>query len=510
MFKNNLKKWNFKWGISIITCLATFLVILQDTAMNVTFIKLVSDLNTDILMIQRIITIYSLLMASFMITGSKIQDVIGRKKSFLYGMMIFALGAFLSSFSFNAWMLLITWSILEGIGAALMLPAVTSIISTSYNKTDRIIAFGMWSGISAIGLIIGPMFGGVLTTYLSWRFIFLSEFLITLIIIFFSTVIIPNYKSKMKWDEFDYIGSILSTISLILIVLSFLYLNENIELALLIFIIGSLLFILFILLENKRINKKLDPISDFRLFKNKTFIIGTINSSINQFTIAGLLFIIPIFLQIMKFDPLNTGLFLLPLSLSIVITAFLSTKLTKFLNPKHILTISFLIATTGIYIFSLNLHENMNPWSLVPITIIFGIGTGMSTAPLTNNPISAISVDKNSEGSGLLSTFRNLAYAIGTAIIGFLLISGVVTGLTLDLNQIQHNELDSKSIQSNVKTYFEKMQVNNQNISNSIHESYQDIINKNIIKTMKTIFNALTIITLFGAILNCFTRKIEN
>lgn len=135
--------------------------------MDVAITELVIDLNTQISTIRAIIALYSLVIASFMLIGSKMQDIIGRKKSFLIGTIVYRIGTLIASINFNAWILLLGWAILEGIGTALMLPATTMIIGSSYEGKDKITAFGIWGGIAAMGSGVGPIFGGFFTSYVS-------------------------------------------------------------------------------------------------------------------------------------------------------------------------------------------------------------------------------------------------------------------------------------------------------------------------------------------------------
>ncbi len=151
----------------IIACLAIFIIVLDTSAMNVAITTLVVELNTTLSTIQAIIALYALIIASFMLLGSKIQDILGRKRTFIIGLIIYACGTIIATLSVNAAMLLIGWAVLEGIGAALILPATTTIVGASYKGKDRITAFGIWGGIAAVGAAVGPIIGGIFTTYLN-------------------------------------------------------------------------------------------------------------------------------------------------------------------------------------------------------------------------------------------------------------------------------------------------------------------------------------------------------
>ena len=167
-----MDKNQYKWGVVIIACMAIFIIVLDSSAMNVAITTLIVELNTTLSAIQAIIALYALIIASFMLLGSKIQDILGRKKTFLIGLVIYAIGTIIATLSVNAIMLMIGWAILEGIGAALILPATTTLVSASYEGKDKVTAFGIWGGIAAMGAAIGPIIGGIFTTYLTWRLVF--------------------------------------------------------------------------------------------------------------------------------------------------------------------------------------------------------------------------------------------------------------------------------------------------------------------------------------------------
>ncbi|MGZ7209724.1 MAG: MFS transporter, partial [Methanobacterium sp.] len=257
-----------KWGVVIVACMAIFIIVLDSSAMNVAITTLVVELNTTLSAIQAIIALYALVIASFMLLGSKIQDILGRKKTFLIGLGIYATGTTIATLSLNAPMLLLGWAILEGIGAALILPATTTIVGASYEGKDKATAFGIWGGIAAMGAAIGPIVGGIFTTYLTWRLVFGTELLFVAAILIFRHYLTES-KPTLKWKDLDIIGALLSIVSLILIVLGILLLSSPQlwgYVAILI-VSGSVLFAIFLLWQRRRINKDQEPLSDISLLK---------------------------------------------------------------------------------------------------------------------------------------------------------------------------------------------------------------------------------------------------
>ena len=167
--ENDINSNKIGWMALILVALSSFIIALDSTFMNVAISNLVVDLNTTVSAIQIIITVYALTMASLMLLGGKMQDVVGRKNAFLIGAAIYGIGTTIAALSVNATMLLIGWSILEGIGAALMTPATASIITGTYRGKNRAFAIGIWTAVASIGAAVGPLIGGFLTTFFSWR-----------------------------------------------------------------------------------------------------------------------------------------------------------------------------------------------------------------------------------------------------------------------------------------------------------------------------------------------------
>jgi EmrB/QacA subfamily drug resistance transporter len=498
----------YKWSVVIIACMAIFIIVLDTSAMNVAISTLVVELNTTLSAIQAIIALYALIIASFMLLGSKIQDILGRKKTFVIGLIIYACGTITATLSVNAAMLLIGWAVLEGIGAALILPATTTLVGATYKGKDRITAFGIWGGIAAVGAAVGPIIGGIFTTYLTWRLVFGSEVVIVLVILLLRSKLTESIPT-LKWKDLDIVGAVLSIVSLILVVLGILLLSspENWSYVPLFVITGAILFGIFLYWQRRRINKGLEPLSDISLLKNRLFGLGNINSIISQIPLAGFLFIIPVFLQqVTRVDAFTTGLALLPASISILIFSLVGAKISDKLGSRNIIMIGFIIAAAGTYIMggSFNLYTQII--DIIPGTVVFGIGVGFLLSQLTNLTMSAARDDQETDASGFLNAFKNLGYSMGTALIGVLLIVGIFGGLTasIESSSISGN-LTTEQIQDSLFNYVEKMQTTApQNIPPELVPEATKIVDSTISSAMKQTFNALTLILLFGFITSIF------
>ena len=205
---NNQDMVKIGWTALIAVSLSSFIISLDSTFMNVAISNLVVDLNTTLSSVQLIIAVYALTMASLMLLGAKLQEVIGRKNTFIAGAFIFGIGTFIATLSINSLMLLIGWSILEGAGAALMLPATASIITGTYSGKNRAFALGIWTAIGGIASATGPLIGGILTTFISWRLGFGIEFIIILLILALSKNL-KYFPPSMRFSQLDKLGVLL-------------------------------------------------------------------------------------------------------------------------------------------------------------------------------------------------------------------------------------------------------------------------------------------------------------
>lgn len=359
-----------------------------------------------------------------------------------------------------------------------------------------------------MGAAIGPIVGGVFTTYLTWRLVFASELIFVAAIIIFRHYLSES-KPSLQWKDLDMVGVLLSIVSLIMIILGILLLGspQNWGYVPVLVISGSILFGIFLLWQRRRINKGLEPLTDISLLKNRLFGLGNLNSIISQIPLAGFLFIIPVFLQqVAKADAFTTGLALLPASITILIFSLLGARVSSILGPKYILMIGFIVSAVGTFILGGTFNLNTQAMDIVPGTIVFGIGIGFLLSQITNLAMSAARGDQETDAAGLFNSFKNLGYSLGTALIGVLLLVGIFGGLTtsIDASSLSGN-MTTEEIQENLFNYVEKMQtVSPENIPPSMVPEVTQIVNSTISSAMKQTFNVLTIILLLGFVTSLF------
>jgi MFS family permease len=267
----------FYWGVLLIVSMAIFILVIDTTMMNVSINALVGDLDTTVSTIHSTIAIYTLVMASFMLIGAKLQDVLGRKKAFLIGLAVYGVGTFTASISLNVAMLLLGWSIFEGIGAALMLPATATFITEAYEGRDRAIAFGIWGGIAAAASAFGPIIGGYLTTFYTWRIAFLIELIVVFTIFALHRQIIKT-PPLTSWKGFDLGGSLLSVIGLVVLVFGILGKKEpeNWGIVPVLLLGGLILLAGFYVWEKRRIRAGRDVLVDVTIIPERTFLAGNV------------------------------------------------------------------------------------------------------------------------------------------------------------------------------------------------------------------------------------------
>ncbi len=483
------------WLTLIVVTLSVFIIVIDKTFMNVAISTLIIDLHTNIETIQSIIAIYALVMACLMLPGSKLQNILGRRRTFLIGASIYGVGAVIATLSINSTMLLLGWSILEGVGAALMMPATTSIISGSYEGERRAFALGIISSMASGAGTIGPLIGGFLTAYYSWRYAFGLELVVIVIILLFSREI-AIFPPIMKWPDFDVLGAIYSASGIFLIVMGILILNhpQNWNIALYFMIAGLTLLIIFYFNQNKRIKQNKSPLLDITLFKDRAFTLANLARLIMNFTIGGVIFAIPVYIQlVLGADPLTTGLSLIPLSLGIFTLSFTAGKVSTRLPARYILSLGFLSAIAGSIYLSIIFSPYTTILDMMPGILLLGIGMGI-VFPHSANVIFAVARrDQQPDASGVMNTGINLGSALGTAVIGVILILGSFGSL----------ESGSASYPSgshvNLQDIPGKLGIGNSSGLNEINTALKGDNSKKI-KAMKDAFNVVTIVLLMGLI----------
>lgn len=444
-----------KWGSLFVLGLALSIIIIDTTLLNVSLSTLITDLKTDLKSLQWVITAYSLTLAALTITGGRIGDLFGRKKMFMLGAIIFAIGSFIASMSTTVAMLIVGESVIEGVGAALMMPATASLLVSNFQGRDRGIAFGVWGGLAGASSAIGPILGGYLTKYYSWRWGFRINVGVTILLLLGSFLIKESRDTTHK-PRIDYVGVVLCALGLLGIVYGVIQANEygwlfakvspvlfgylitlgGLSIVPFILILG-LIFLVFFLLWEKHVEDRGNvPLVSLTLFKNRTFTAGVITTAIVSLGQVGLIFILPVFLQgVLKLDALSTGIALLPLSLALLIVAPLSGLLSNKISPKVIILFGLALDVAAMFILRSSISVSTSTLQLAPGLLLYGAGMGMVMAQISNLTLSAVSVQQAGEASGVNNTLRQVGSAFGSAILGAILVTVLTSTLTTNVTQ---------------------------------------------------------------------------
>jgi len=445
-----------KWGPLILLSLASFIMVIDTTAMNVSISYLVQDLDTTIGRIQNIMSVYTLIMASLMLLGAKIADIIGKSKSFIIGTIVYGVGTSVAALSANTTMLLIGWSIIEGFAAALMMPTVLALITNIYKGKDRAIAFSIQGAMASIALCAGPILGGLISTYLSWRFVFGGELIIVIAILMFSGTFSSIKNIKVKNAKIDWMGVALTIFSLSFLILGFLMAKNygwliaktpfvigkmeinifGLSITPVLLFIGLIFLILLFAWLKHRVKVGKSPLFHPNIFKNKIFSSGVTIGALTQMAFVGSLFTMPVYLQTIDgYTGFETGLAILPLSLSLLFISFFAPKLSWKISPKYLLLLGTLLMGTGLIIlFGLFSEDKViKGTDLIPGYIFMGLGIGMIVTVINNVSLSNVKPELQNEGSGMVYTFNNLGNSLSTAIIGSILIGTIISSLATGL-----------------------------------------------------------------------------
>lgn len=437
-----------KWTVLSLLSAAMFIMVIDTTIMNVSISALVEDLDTTVSGIQSAISIYALVMASFMLIGGKMADILGKKHVFIIGLIVYGVGTTTASLSQTLGMLIIGWSILEGLGAAMMMPHIQTLLRETYDGADRAKAYSIIGAVGAIGAALGPIVGGFLTTYASWRWAFRLELVIVIVVLVYRNRLPADQLPAIK-PKFDYLGGVLSVVGWSSIVLGILLgqtygfwfakqplVVGNLELApaglsVVPFIVGFGLLMIMLLFRWER---RLEAKKGDGLFKPSLFSISGLTSGfgvrlLQMGVMAGFLFTFPLLLQLsFNYTAIETGLALMPFSLALLVAALVAARLSAKITAKRIIQAGFLITILGLLMLEVTIQPGISATDLAT-GILFGVGLGLILPQTLNLVLSLVSANDTPETAGLNGTFEQLGNAIGVALVGAMMLVALNFGL---------------------------------------------------------------------------------
>jgi MFS family permease len=398
--------------------------------------------------IQAVITLYSLVMAALMITGGKLGDLWGRRRVFLIGLAVYGCGSLLTAVSWSVPSLAFGWSLLEGVGAAMVLPALVALTAANYSGSARATAYGVLGGVAGAGIAVGPILGGYMTSYLTWRLVFVGE-VVAVVAILLANRLLREPEGEERAQGLDWVGSVLSALGLGLIVFGalqasnwgWLFANnspvEPFGFSLTPFMIGAggLLVVAFRAWERRREEGRKPPLVHFRLFSIPVLRSGLAMFLAQNLILMGIFFTIPLYLQIVQgFDAFETGLRMLPVSLTMLITAAAGSRLSSRWSARTIVRGGLALLLVAVVLLLATIEPQIDNTEFAIAMAVLGVGLGLLASQLGNVVQSSIGDRDRSEAGGLQYTAQQLGAALGTALIGAVLITGLVGAFTKNVS----------------------------------------------------------------------------
>jgi EmrB/QacA subfamily drug resistance transporter len=412
IFAEENKRW---WTLGAL-CFALFMIMLDNTVVNVALPAIKRDLGISQSELEWTVAAYALTFASLLLTGGKLGDLVGRRLIFVIGLAVFTASSLFCGLSGNATELIAARTV-QGVGAALMMPSTLSIISATFAPRERGAAIGIWAGVSAMALAIGPLLGGIITEHISWNWIFYVNVPIGAAGIVASLVVVPESRDTSREQRLDLPGLLSSGVGLLAIVYALIEANNygwTSARILGLFVVGAVALTTFVLLER---HQRL-PMLDLALFKSGTFAGANLVAILVTLAMFGIFVFFPIYMQTFRgWSPIQAGAALLPWTLVIVVFAPIAGKLSDRVGSRWLMAAGMtVVAVCCVLLSTVTLHSTF--WHMLPAFILGGLGMSFVMTPMSAAAMGAAPVDKAGVASGVLNTFRQVGVALGIAITG--------------------------------------------------------------------------------------------
>jgi len=428
-------------GVLVTLAAAQFLMTLDSSVMNVSIATVAEDVGTTVTGIQTAITLYTLVMATLMITGGKIGEILGRKRAFAIGCGIYGVGSLTTALAQNLTWLLIGWSFLEGIGAALIMPAIVALVASNFARAERPKAYGLVAAAGAIAVAAGPLIGGLMTTYASWRWVFAGEVIIVSVIVLMARGM--NDRPADREARLDLVGTGLSALGLGLLVFGILRGGEwgfvlpkepderswiGLSPVVWLVLAGGLVLRAFLTWERRRHDSGMPALIDPTLLRVPQLRSGLTSFSLQYLLQAGIFFTVPLYLSVaLGLSAISTGLRIMPLSITLLLGAVGIPRFFPDASPRRVVRLGFLALLAGLVSLIASLDVGVGPEVVTWPLLLAGLGVGALASQLGAVTVSAVGDEHSAEVGGLQNTVTNLGASIGTALAGAVLISALST-----------------------------------------------------------------------------------
>ncbi|WP_416960768.1 MFS transporter [Streptomyces sp. Agncl-13] len=425
-----------------------FLMALDSSVMNVSIATVAEDVGTTVTGVQGAITAYTLVMAMFMIPGGKAGALIGRKRAFMIGCVVYGCGSLTTALAPNLPVLLFGWSFLEGIGAALILPAIVALVASNFAAERRPAAYGLVAAAGAVAIAVGPLIGGVATTYFSWRWVFAGEVVMVLGILVLGRRIADAPIGERP--RIDLVGAALSALGLGVFVYGVLRSDEwgwfqpkpgapswlGVSLTVWLMLAGLLLVWLFLRWEARLVVRHREPLVDPGMLRNKQLTGGLTMFFFQYLVQMGVFFVVPLYLSVaLGLSALKTGARILPLSLTLLAAAVLIPRFFPDVSPRRVVRLGILALLAGAVVLMAALDADAGAEIVTIPLLLIGLGMGALASQLGSVTVSAVPEAQSAEVGGVQNAVTNLGASIGTALAGSLMIAALTTSFLTSVEQ---------------------------------------------------------------------------
>ena len=419
--------------LAMLLAMAMFVLVVDTSLMNVSISKVVHDLGTTVSAVQSAIALEALISASFILINSKVGDLIGRKRAYVLGLLGYAVGALAMTLAQSITAIVIFWAIIGGLGASLLLPAMQSLIHGNFEGAAQKKTYALVGAAAAIAAAVGPLLGGFLTTYLSWRVGFLLELIVIAIVL--SQIRLVKDIPYTGDRHVDVVGSILSVLGMGGVVLGILVWQEGGDYVVLLIALGSVALFAFARWLVRRHREGKVTVLDPDLFRLPNFRLGVSGQTMQNVTLGGAMIALPIFLQIkLEYSAMQTGLSLAPLSLTMFAAAMLAGKGRKWRRSASVIRIGFTLSTVGMALLIPIVPRATSGWYLVAPLMIAGAGLGLLVSQLNNYTLAPIDEERVSEAAGVNSAAGSFGLSFGLAMAGGILLATLSLAFTHMVN----------------------------------------------------------------------------
>jgi EmrB/QacA subfamily drug resistance transporter len=426
-YRHLITEDNSKWWTLGAMCFALFMMMLDNTVVNVALPSIQKDLGASLSALEWSVNAYTLSFGVLLVTGGRLGDIFGRRKTFLIGVTIFALSSATAGLAQDTTMLIVS-RIIQGVGGALMMPATLSIVTNAFEPSERGKAIGTWAGVSALALAIGPVVGGLLTEHVSWRAIFYLNIPVAAGAIAATIFAVRESRDESVGREIDYLGVGTLTVGLTSLVLALIESNawgwsSARIVGLLVLSVVALTAFVFI---ERRVPA---PIVELPLFASRNFVATNVVALVVTFAMMAQFFFVTLYIQdVLGYSPVETGLRFLPSTLMIVLIAPIAGRMTDRIGPRWLIGGGLAIVTVSLFWLT-TINSSTTYGDIWPSFVLMGIGMALVMSPMSTAAMNAVPVTKAGVASGLLSMNRMVGGSLGVAVVGAVFASQAPAGV---------------------------------------------------------------------------------